>query len=290
MRNSIEILCHECPAATSSERQRFLNAKGGDLAKAKEQLAAYLDWRREHCLDDPFQDFMPLKTSLKDEDSWHSCVSDEETLDQVDWRYASQAALLYEQRKSNHGSIKNSNHSTILLPQLTRLLPKSFQTPRDQNNHRILHFLPAMMDLSKASEGVFALSIALYLERKLDRNSFEKITVAIDCRGGTGWANPKPQALIPFLQQVASVLEQNFPERLAKALLFPVPMAAFVLYKVVKRFLDPKTVEKVALIQGDSRNCGPIPYEAMQEYIDTTSLQQMEDFRVSKFIGETDIL
>ena len=109
MRNSIEILCHECPAATSSERLRFLNAKGGDLAKAKKQLAAYLDWRREHCLDDPFQDFMPLKTSLKDEDSWHSCVSDEETLDQVDWRYASQAALLYEQRKSNHGSIKNSN-------------------------------------------------------------------------------------------------------------------------------------------------------------------------------------
>eukprot|EP01083_Nonionella_stella_P255673 877225_1 len=47
----IEKLEKYCPLSTKEERQRFLNAKGGDYVLAYEQLTAYLEWRESHKLD-----------------------------------------------------------------------------------------------------------------------------------------------------------------------------------------------------------------------------------------------
>eukprot|EP00531_Pseudo-nitzschia_arenysensis_P018787 CAMPEP_0116141970 /NCGR_PEP_ID=MMETSP0329-20121206/14659_1 /TAXON_ID=697910 /ORGANISM="Pseudo-nitzschia arenysensis, Strain B593" /LENGTH=334 /DNA_ID=CAMNT_0003637175 /DNA_START=116 /DNA_END=1120 /DNA_ORIENTATION=- len=299
----IQILQSKCPGATPCELRRFLNAKDGDCSKAIAQLTAYLDWRDEHHLngsyhcsksisndiiheDEPTLDSSWSENAEDDSDIWHECASDEERLDELDWRFASQAALWHERNSNKDG---NSNSATLTLPQLARILPQSPSdasddgAPRDQHGHRILQFLPARMDLSKASETAFALSIALYLERKLDRDSFEKVTVAIDVRGGTGWANPRPQKLLPFIKQVAGILEQNFPERLARCLVFPVPAAATLLWRVIKVFLDPNTVQKVALIKGDSRNEAPAPYKSMEVHIGKEVLKHMEDFRCASF-------
>ena len=301
-----QILQQKCPRATPCELRRFLNAKDGNCSKAMTQLTAYLDWRNEHGLDDVYhcsksisndvvvhEDDPTLDSSWSENDEtetdiWHSCASDEERLDELDWIFASQAALWHDRASLNHGKSHLTN--TASLPQLARILPPSSScssgAPQDQNGNRILQFLPARMDLSKASETAFALSIALYLERKLDRDSMEKITVAIDVRGGTGWANPRPQKLLPFIKQVAGLLEQNFPERLAGCLVFPVPAAATLLWRVVKVFLDPNTVKKVGLIKGDSRNEAPAPYATMEEYILKSVMQQMEEFRCASFAVE----
>lgn len=301
----LQLLQSKCPEATFCELRRFLNAKDGEYSKALAQLTAYLDWRNKHGLNDSYhcskrisndihEDEPTLDSSWSDNDHhndddsdiWHTCASDEARLDTLDWRFASQAALWHERNSDRLGK---SNLATLTLPQLARILPQSPSRssddgpPRDQHGHRILQFLPARMDLSKASETAFALSIALYLERKLDRDSFEKITVAIDVRGGTGWANPKPQKLIPFIKQVAGILEQNFPERLARCLVFPVPAAAALLWRVIKVFLDPNTVQKVALIKGDSRNEAPAPYTSMEVHIGKEVLKDMEDFRCASF-------
>mmetsp|Transcript_7312 Transcript_7312/g.17867 ORF Transcript_7312/g.17867 Transcript_7312/m.17867 type:complete len:337 (+) Transcript_7312:158-1168(+) len=300
--DDIQTLQKKCPRATPCELRRFLNAKDGNCSKAIVQLTAYLDWRNEHGLDDVYhcsksisndvvvhEDDPTLDSSWSEIDEtktdiWHSCASDEERLDELDWIFASQAALWHDRASQKHGN----SHLTITasLPQLARILPASScasGAPRDQNGNRILQFLPARMDLSKASDTAFALSIALYLERKLDRDSMEKITVAIDVRGGTGWANPRPQKLLPFIKQVAGILEQNFPERLAGCLVFPVPAAATLLWRVVKVFLDPNTVKKVGLIKGDSRNEAPAPYTTMEEYIQKSVMEQMEEFRCASF-------
>ena len=308
----LEALRLNCPKATACERQRFLNAKDGNLTKALAQLSAYLEWRKEHGLDDIYhcsKTYMEVEEHSVDltlgssdsddendeaieTDIWHSCASNEECLDELDWKFASQAAIFHEQKSNGKRTAKSPTSHT--LPQLARILPPASRSgssiPRDQSGNRILQFLPAMMDLSRASDKAFALSIALYLERKLDRDSQEKILVAIDVRGGSGWANPRPQKLLPFIKQVAGVLEQNFPERLARCLVFPVPAAATFLYRVVKVFLDPSTVQKVALVKGDSRNEAPPPYSLMEGHIRQSVLKHMEDFRVAGFVVETDAL
>jgi hypothetical protein len=143
------------------------------------------------------------------------------------------------------------------------------------------------MDLSRATDAAFALSIALYLERKLDRTNFEKVTVAIDVRGGAGWANPRPQKLLPFIKLTAGLLEQNFPERLERCIVFPVPVAATLLWKVIRAFLDPTTATKIELVKGDSRNHAPPPYGPMEPHVAAVVLKHMEDFRCSSFVYPT---
>ena len=54
----------------------------------------------------------------------------------------------------------------------------------------------------------------------------EKITVAVDVRGGGGWSNPSPTSLVPFVRVLSAVLSANFPERLRRMVIFPVPWAA----------------------------------------------------------------
>jgi hypothetical protein len=228
------------------------------------------------------------------EDIWHSCASDEESLDKLDWRFASQAALWYE-RSSTHSNKKpaaTSTSTTMTLPQLASILPPPRKAssrqhvPMDQTGHRILHLLPAKMDLSVASDTAFALAIALYLERKLDRDSPETMTVAIDVRGGDGWANPRPQKLLPFIQQVAGLLEQNFPERLANCVVFPIPAIGTMIWKMARVFLDPSTAEKIHLVRGDARNSAPAPFGAMEEHVSRSVLAHMEELRCSSFVGD----
>jgi len=324
------------PTSTLQERKRFLDAKGGDFDKALEQLKAYIEWRTEYKLDSSYHCSSKLlrenhsdsrndnnfdnnysstlelsrrssSSGVCENEIWHSCVSDEASLDELDWKFASQTALWCEQNSASSNSTNSdqnyraaspqhqqqaaaTNTMTNTLPQLARILPPTGMSmsscPRDQHGHRILQFLPARMDLSKASDKAFALSIALYLERKLNRYDDEKVLVAIDVRGGDGWANPRPQQLVPFIRQVAALLEQNFPERLARCVLFPVPAAATFLWRVVRVFLDPNTVTKIDFCKGDSRTSAPAPYRSMETHVSSPVLKMMEDFRVKSFVVE----
>jgi hypothetical protein len=321
-------LRHECPGATPIERKRFLDAKDGNYKKALDQLKAYLDWRTEHGLDDVYHcsskmlpeeddcdydgdgdnnldetyDDPILASTWSDDknetetndDIWHSCASNEESLDEIDWRFASQAALWYERSTNSKKKCAATSTTTATLPQLARILPpprkgsSSSQhqqhCPIDQTGHRILQFLPARMDLSRASDTAFALAIALYLERKLDRDSSETMTVAIDVRGGDGWANPRPQKLLPFVQQVAGLLEQNFPERLARCVVFPIPAIGTILWRMVRVFLDPVTAQKIHLVKGDARISAPPPFGAMEAHVSRSVLEHMEELRCSSFV------
>ena len=136
--------------------------------------------------------------SRDDDDDWHSCASCYQTIDEYDWKIASKKALLYEEvgRCHRHANevvtISTRNSATSTLPQLARIIPVTDESAneqccRDMQGNRILYLLPAQMDLSAASDSTFALCIAFYLERKLGRESKEKMAVVIDCRGGKGW-------------------------------------------------------------------------------------------------------
>lgn len=271
--SDLQKLEKHCPAATKAERQRFLNAKGGKYELAYEQLKHYLEWREEYDLDHIIGS-LPIPSV--DED-FQSCASSDLSLDEMDWRFASDKALSYD---SGHADSLPS-----MLPQLARILtiPGSDEHLRDHSGNRILHLLPAQMDPHIAADSTFSLCIAFYLERKLGRNSAEKMAVVIDVRGGHGWANPKPGKLIPFIKKVSSIMERNFPERLSKSILFPMPRAAAMLWKMIKLFLDPNTAEKIVVVSGYAHNDSPPPYKRMEAYMGREVIDRMETIRFATF-------
>jgi hypothetical protein len=281
--DDVQKLEKHCPLATHAERVRFLNAKGGKYKLALEQLTNYLEWRETHDLDRIGRVPNGLSSpTLSSDDSFHSCASSDGTLDQIDWKFASDKALTYEME----GNGNDNFHSTpIVLPQLARIVtvPGSDEHLCDLEGNRILHLLPAQMDPNVASAETFQLCIAYYLERKLGRDSMEKVSVVIDVRGGHGWANPKPKQLVPFIKSVSSCMEKNFPERLSKSVLFPMPRAAAVLWAMIKRFLDPNTAAKIAVIAGNAGTDAPPPYKKMEVHIERDTIELMEATRVETF-------
>lgn len=264
-----------CPLATAEERQRFLLAKEGNYELALEQLKQYLNWRQKYDLDTLLHS--PPTMPSHDDDDWHSCASNDGRIDELDWRYASDKALSYY----------NADESSkpVVLPQLAFMLtlPGSDEHVRDVNGNRILLLLPAQMDPNMADDETFTLCIAFYLERKLGRSTMEKMAVSIDVRGGKGWHNPKPGTLIPFVKKVTKCLERNFPERMAKSIVYPMPRVAAVLWNVIKKFLDENTRAKIAVVGGDASTDAKPPYKKLEAYVEREILERMETVRLESF-------
>lgn len=272
--NDLQKLEKHFPLSTLAERRRFLNAKFGKYDLAFEQMKHYMEWRERYNLD--HVGVLTSASSQEDED-FKSCASSDGTLDEIDWRLASDKALSYDE--------SHPDHLPSTLPQLVRILtiPGSNDHLRDRDGHRILHLLPAQMDPHVASHETFALCIAFYLERKLGRDTLEKMTVVIDVRAGHGWANPRPNRLIPFIKGISSLMERNFPERLSKSILFPLPRAATVIWGVIKKFLDPNTAEKIVVLSGDAGTDAPPPFTKMEVYMERKVIDRMEDIRIDSF-------
>lgn len=72
----------------------------------------------------------------------------------------------------------------------------------------------------------YTLALASFLDANVSRDSDELINVLIDARGGAGWYNPRPWAVLPWVRSLASTLMANFPERLGQLIFFPVPWVA----------------------------------------------------------------
>jgi hypothetical protein len=113
----------------------------------------------------------------------------------------------------------------------------------------------------------------------------EKITVVLDVRAGTGWANPSPLSLVPFIQIVASLLNSHFPERLSKLVLFPLPWAATFVFNTVKKLLDQDTASKIEVCPGPGNSDSPVPDE-VGLFLDDFAIHTMEKRRVSFFVLE----
>ena len=332
------MLQQHCPRATEAEIERFLTAKQHNYQLAYQQLTQYIHWRQEYQLDDPATTTAETETQTDtcctnnnnnnnnndtnnntdndddDIDDFYSCVSSEDGIDELDWRYASNKACAYYQQKKrkehdgNHHTTNTHHHNTkhnsksntlrfIRLPQLIRIIDthkyknkdsriRTSTTTTDTTTnppppHRILHLLPAKLDLSIHGTGsvtaieaggqhgilgtadvrTYVLALVYYLETKLDRTSRETLVIAIDVRGGTGWANPSPWTLLPFLKQVLTTLEQNYPERLQTAVIYPMPHSAYVLWNTIQRLhlLDPATFQKIVVVPGPSGCHDPPP-------------------------------
>jgi hypothetical protein len=268
------------PDATEQECRRFLKAREGDVDGASTQLGSYLSWRASLWrmgVDD--RSITMANNDKNDEnDSW---------------------------QRACYGAIKKTTDPTATIssiPKLPCLVHFYRSTTNDTggddknnkqgrndrmlspNGTRIIHVLPAQLDPRLASPATYALAVAIYLDLTLDRRLMEKITVVLDVRAGTGWANPSPISLLPFIKIVAGLLNNYFPERLSRLVLFPLPRAATFLFNTAKTFLDQDTAGKMEICPGPGNHDSPVPEQVglfFNEYV----IQTMEKRRLSLFVG-----
>mmetsp|Transcript_8438 Transcript_8438/g.12227 ORF Transcript_8438/g.12227 Transcript_8438/m.12227 type:complete len:313 (+) Transcript_8438:15-953(+) len=265
----LDALKSSCPDATLEERIRFLRGKNYNLNIATKQLNAYLQWRRDHDLDD---------------DKWNNRNDNGD-----DWKLASQKAFRRVNNHADHGA-------AVELPQILFTIQKGnknacTEKDGDESNNQImiLHLIPALLDPKVAPLEVYSLTIAYYLDRQLDRHVDQAAYVLLDTRRGVGWPNTKAFALMSFIRQTISILQEMYPERLAKTIVFNLPWACKYLWEMVKPFLDPNTREKVVVCSGKDDPEAEPPQKVLccDESIMTVKiLERMEKMRRSLFAAE----
>lgn len=271
--DSNKILEKNCPLSTDSERQRFLKLCNGDREKATQRLRKYLDWRALHA--------KALGRGGKEEET--------EKDDKAEWENAYHAALdsLHLDGTQKRRRTKHRNAQTaICIPQIIMLhQDKETGDPVMERDGRLLfHVLPAQIDKKLTSSGIYELTIALYLESKFDRDSLCQGTLLLDVRPGVGFPNAPALMLMPFIQSITKYLNQRFPERLYRCILFPLPRPALWLWHMASALIDDSVVERIKLIAGSEAIDAPPPNEDLAEYIDESILEQCESARLAAFV------
>lgn len=204
--------------------------------------------------------------------------SEPELTDVDDWNKAAEAAIKY----CKEDPTKNPSN---ILPRLARFdCVDGTKEMYANDGKKILQFIPAQMDLELASEVCYATALAFYLDRKLKRNSVDKVIVSVDVRAGKGWKNPPAGSIVPFIKKTISILEQNFPERLAKSIVYPMPFAASALWRIIKVFLDANTANKISILSGPALEDSPLPKAKLEKYISGVELDRMELNRESSLL------
>ena len=256
--NKLEQIHQALPESTTAERTRFLTDRKGDTEAAIAKLGNYLQWRKQYCDD---------------------------TIQHLDsWKYATQLARRGTLAK--HGKAKtNMTQSSSELPCTLYMLDHEIQSTskNDITTGRYLQHFPARIDSKLADTSIYALALAIYLDRVLDRNSTEKVTLVIDVRPGYGWANIKAIQLLPFIQSTVRNLCDLFPTRLNRCVIYPVPSIATALWKAVKPFVGKDTVKKVCLVTGPAGKNDKIP-KKLNEYLDNELIGRFEQRRKDEML------
>eukprot|EP00326_Haptolina_ericina_P042400 CAMPEP_0181258540 /NCGR_PEP_ID=MMETSP1096-20121128/50832_1 /TAXON_ID=156174 ORGANISM="Chrysochromulina ericina, Strain CCMP281" /NCGR_SAMPLE_ID=MMETSP1096 /ASSEMBLY_ACC=CAM_ASM_000453 /LENGTH=228 /DNA_ID=CAMNT_0023356931 /DNA_START=1 /DNA_END=688 /DNA_ORIENTATION=+ len=115
--------------------------------------------------------------------------------------------------------------------------------------------LAALCDADAGSPAQYALAAGILLDDHLPRDAEQYVTIVVDVGGVKGGANQTPKRLIPIIRELSRVLSSNFPERVRRIIIFPVPFALRSIWVAVKLFLDPVTASKV-VAYGCTCGCG----------------------------------
>jgi len=260
--------------ATMNERRRFLVAEKGNVKATTNRLNFYLNWEEEHTRIKATNNIQMKPTRDRDYDLWvESCLT----------------------AMKRNGEVDN-----IVLPRIIRQLCREtndtnkctgalegddkYETAlRDSDGARVFCIRPALMDIRLAKAKTYTLAVAIYLDRSMDRQFAEKVTVIVDVRAGRDWPNTHVLKLIPFVKHSVQLLLPLFPERLHRALVYPVPNAFYYIWTLISKLMDPLTVERVCILEGKCKIEAPPPNEKLKNYLGETALERLEAMRVNSF-------
>jgi hypothetical protein len=129
----------------------------------------------------------------------------------------------------------------------------------------------------------YMLACCQCIDSFLDSNDDRKLTCLIDCRPQEGMENAKAHKMLPFFKLVCSVMPVNYPERLKRVVIYPMPMVVQSLWHMCRSFLEPATASKFEVIRGAADIGSPCPME-LREVI---SYEQLP-FDAQKYHQELD--
>lgn len=157
---------------------------------------------------------------------------------------------------SNHLVWRKEN-----LPALKETCIAEFETGKayirgtDLQGHPILHFHTYLHDpYDRHIEELIRMTLFVFETalRKLE-NNLSKITVLINRVGASSGSD------IEFAKQLTGILQNNYPERLYRTIVYPSGMIFYGIWQVVQLFMDPVSRQKVK----------PVMYlSGVTEYID----------------------
>jgi len=153
------------------------------------------------------------------------------------------------------------------------LLPWMRFHGRARDQTRIVHMQGAMYDPTAATPQQWAHATAQEFDSNICRDSMEKVSLLVDVRGDEAWPNRPGRQFVPVVRAVSKVLGDNFPERLHRLVVYPVPWAGVAVWKACQPFVDTTTAQKVVLIHGPSKRGAPCPPE-LGEYVDYDQISE----------------
>ncbi|CAJ1936639.1 unnamed protein product [Cylindrotheca closterium] len=270
-----ETLQESFPDATEAEVTRFINAYGKDKPEDEKnktaieaRLKEHLEWRKEHGL-------LGERDGNRDTDAslWEASVKQAREFDEANGE------------DESGGSEANSQASRVPVDQILFFHKSEADGKQitDKDGKRIIHLLPGLINTAAGSATFYANCIAYYLDRNLDRNNIEKLTIMIDVRAGTGWPNEPAYKMVSFVKTIVRVFEFNFPERVNKFVVFPIPMLLKGIFNTIKMLFDPTTANKIALATGSALADSPLPKQDVVAHIDEEVLDQTEKIRLGLF-------
>lgn len=162
----------------------------------------------------------------------------------------------------------------------------SFLDCKCKAGSKVLLVLGAMYDNSTITAAEYALAVAAYIDKNIARDQPGKFTVLVDARGGDNWPNPRPWSVLPWIKALVSLLTANFPERLGRLVIYPVPWVATAVWSAASQLLDERTAAKCVMLSGPAARTEPIPSEISQ-YVSDELLQEMHAFRDRALHPET---
>lgn len=259
--------------STLSERQRFLVACKGIVRATTNRLDQYLQWNNEHVEAKAVNKIKMKPTRDRDYDLWvESCLTAMKISGEVENIVLPRIIRRLHRDDKCRGVFRNAESGNDIKPDF-----------RDREGYRIFCFRPALMDTKLAKSSTYTLAVAIYLDRSCNREKPEKITVCVDVRAGRGWPNTHVLRLIPFMKHSMKLLLPLFPERLHRALVYPVPYAFFYIWRMISKCMDPLTVERVCVLEGECKIEAPPPIEKLRVYFGEEEMERLEATRTDNF-------
>lgn len=226
LRADAKILHEEFPGITYEESIRFLTNR--TMKSARKQLEAYLEWKETYRVE---QMLAESPTFQDDSEIWEYAVSHSLTFF---------PGVQLEKKLPRYARMVNTE-------------PKQTTEDRKEKDSevqkRMLYMMPGLIDIKIASLDLYALVFAMYFYLVLDRQNLEYVNILGDNRSSDGWGNHSAATLFPISKIVLKHLD-HFPQRLQQFYVYPVPLAAKLLWSLCKKFMKAKVVAKVNIHWG----------------------------------------
>lgn len=265
-------------SCTKEERLRFILGLGLDkLNTVEKDLLKYIHFR-ENDLKDHREHLESLTETKSDGNADGNADGNTDTANNG------------EEGKAN---IQNKGQQMMFSKDFLRSIEITEETTNIDNT-KIVYILPAAfkksdMDIpiykDKMTYGKYlALTIACYLDYTLGRDTYERFTIIVDTRCGSGenFGNLGVYSLKPIMKETVKILQSYFQERLKRFVMFPVPTAVMYAWGVVKLFIDKDSLSRYVLLKSKS-DIDSDPPEDFKEFMEEEVMNRLETRRRDMF-------